>query len=72
MSEEKNNKNTEIAEFNLISNSNKKENLLLRRKKKRINRLTLNNSNNEFDLGRIKHKLSKILEEENKYLRKKT
>ena len=58
------NKKTEIAEYSLKSNTNEN---LLRRKKKRINRLTINNMKKEFDLGRIKKKLSKIFKEENKY-----
>ncbi len=63
MSEE--HKKTEIAESNNF-NCNQNKNLL--KKKRRINRTALNNINNEFDLGGIKSKLSKILEEENKYV----
>lgn len=63
MSEE--HKKTEITEPNINSTLYiiKKERLL-KRKKKRINRLAVNNLNKEFDLGRIKSKLSKILEQE--------
>lgn len=58
-------KKTEVVEsINLNDNDKNKNERLLRRKKKRINRLALNDLNKVFDLGRIKTKLSKILEEE--------
>ena len=60
-------KNTEPVADSFIknnNNNNSKKEGLLRRKKRRISKLAFKDVNRDFDLGRIKNKLSKILEEE--------